>query len=198
MERKRKAYAPFSQTSEAGVAQTPVEGYIDVNQTIYPTVNTGVVNEKGQWSGVKSSDTEFRAFTKHVAVANGGETLSPDTGTENFIDMTGFDNIFIALKVSRAGSYQITAVMGPDTNRFANLNPIAPAVTLRGNWNGIGNEHDLETLFHESGETINENVWYIYPIQGRLSDQKLMQFKITNDSGGSSDIEFAYLRTVGE
>ena len=40
MYKKRKAYAPFSQTIEAGVAQTPVEGYIDVNQTIYPTVNT--------------------------------------------------------------------------------------------------------------------------------------------------------------
>ena len=52
MERKRKAYAPFSQTSEAGVAQTPVEGYIDVNQTIYPTVQTGVVNENGTWVGV--------------------------------------------------------------------------------------------------------------------------------------------------
>ena len=61
MDKKRKVYAPFSQTSEAGVAQTPVEGYIDVNQTIYPTVNTGVVDEKGQWAGVKSDDADFFA-----------------------------------------------------------------------------------------------------------------------------------------
>ena len=59
MDKKRKVYAPFSLTSEAGVAQTPVEGYIDVNQTIYPTVNTGTVNENGTWAGVKSNDTEF-------------------------------------------------------------------------------------------------------------------------------------------
>jgi hypothetical protein len=66
MARKRKAYAPFSLTSEAGVAQTPLEGYIDVDQQIYPTVNTGTVNENGKWSGVKSNDVEFIEFTKHV------------------------------------------------------------------------------------------------------------------------------------
>ena len=59
MDKKRKVYAPFSLTSEAGVAQTPVEGYIDVNQVIYPTVNTGSVNENGTWTGVKSRDSEF-------------------------------------------------------------------------------------------------------------------------------------------
>ena len=72
MDKKRKAYAPFSLTSEAGVAQTPGEGYIDVNQSIYPTVNTGTINENGKWAGVKSDDNEFFAFTKHVAVPNGG------------------------------------------------------------------------------------------------------------------------------
>ena len=33
------------------------------------------------------------------------------------------------------------------------------------------------------------DVWNIFYIQGRLADQKLLQFKITNNSGGSSDIE---------
>ena len=63
---KRKAYAPFSLTSEAGVAQTPVEGYIDVEQNIQPTVATGTINENGKWAGVKSSDEEFFAITKHT------------------------------------------------------------------------------------------------------------------------------------
>ena len=72
MEKKRKVYAPFSLTSEAGVAQTPVEGYIDVNQVIYPTVSTGTVNENGKWVGVKASDTEFIGLTKAVAISNGG------------------------------------------------------------------------------------------------------------------------------
>ena len=77
MDQKRKAYAPFSLTSEAGVAQTPVEGYIDVNQSIYPIVNTGVVNENGKWTGVRSSDTEFQGFTKHLAVGNGANVAVP-------------------------------------------------------------------------------------------------------------------------
>ena len=74
---KRKAYAPFSLTSEAGVGQTPVEGYIDVEQKIYPTVQTGVVNENGKWVGVKASDTEFRNFTSDVLIANGGSITVP-------------------------------------------------------------------------------------------------------------------------
>jgi hypothetical protein len=195
MEKKRKVYAPFSLTSEAGVAQTPVEGYIDVNQVIYPTVSTGTVNENGKWAGVKSSDNEFIGLSKAEAIANGGEVLFPDTATRDHIDMTGFDNIFIAIKVSNAGDFDITAVMGPDTNRFANLTPVHAGGTLKGNWNGIGSERDFEILISDP-ETLPAAVWSIFPIQGRLSDQKNMQFKITNNSGGNSDIEFGFLRTV--
>ena len=60
MTQKRKAYAPFSLTSEAGVGQTPVEGYIDVNQMIYPSVDTGVIDENGEWKGVQANDKEFK------------------------------------------------------------------------------------------------------------------------------------------
>ena len=56
---KRKAYAPFSLITESGVSNAPVEGYIDVNQEIQPIVSTGVVNENGTWTGVKSDDKEF-------------------------------------------------------------------------------------------------------------------------------------------
>jgi len=195
MDRKRKVYAPFSQTSEAGVTQTPVEGYIDVNQTIYPTVNTGTVNEKGQWAGVKSDDTEFFAFTKHVAVANGGETLSPDTGDINFLDMTGFKDLFIAIKPSRGGNVQIAAVMGPDTNRFANLNPVNTGVILRGSTATEPNK--ASNLFNDSAELLVADVWNIIAIgQQELAAQKNLQFKITNDAGGSSDIEVAFMRLV--
>ena len=195
MDRKRKVYAPFSQTSEAGVTQTPVEGYIDVNQMIYPTVSTGVVNEKGQWSGVKSSDDEFFDITKHVAVANGGATLSPDTGTSNFIDMTGFKDLFIAIKPSNQGNYAITAVMGPDTNRFANLAPINAAATLRGSTTNEPNK--VSNLFNDSEEALTSNVWNIIAVgQQELADQKNLQFKITNNSGGESTIEVAFMRLV--
>jgi len=193
MARKRKAYAPFSLTSEAGVAQTPLEGYIDVDQQIYPTVNTGTVNENGKWAGVKSSDNEFIGNTKHVAVANGGETLSPDTGDLNFLDMTGFCNLVIAIKPTNGGTYGIKAVMGPDTNRFANLEPVAAGATLRYARNSLST---FEPLFDDSNETLTADVWNIYMIQCRTEGQKNLQFKVTNSSGGESTIEVAFLRMV--
>jgi hypothetical protein len=112
--------------------------------------------------------------------------------------MTGFDSIFIAIKVSNTGAYQLSAVMGPSNseNQFANLTPVASGFTLRGNYNGMGSESDLEKLFDEPSETVSDNLWYVFPIQGRLSDQKNLQFKITNNSGGDSDIEFAYMRLI--
>ena len=195
MARKRKAYAPFSLTSEAGVAQTPLEGYIDVDQQIYPTVNTGTVNENGKWAGVKSNDAEFIGITKHVAVPNGGETLSPDTGTMNFIDMTGFNDIFIAVKPSNGGNYETTAVMGTDTQPFANLKPVNAAAILRGTAWGANNQNIID-LFNDGAEAFTADVWNILTIQQRLKDQKNLQFKITNNSGGSSDIEFAFMRLI--
>jgi hypothetical protein len=195
MARKRKAYAPFSLTSEAGVAQTPLEGYIDVDQQIYPTVNTGTVNENGKWSGVKSNDVEFIEFTKHVVVADGGETLSPDTGTKNFIDMTGFKNLFIAIKPTRAGNVAVTAVMGPDTNRFANLEPLNANSTLRGRAMNMASIR-ADELFNDPAEALTADVWNLIWVQEVLQDQKNMQIRVVNNSGGESTMEVAFMRTV--
>ena len=194
MDKKRKVYAPFSQTSEAGVAQTPVEGYIDVNQMIYPTVSTGTVNENGTWVGVKASDANFIDITKHVAVANGGETLSPDTGTVNFIDMTGFNDIQLAVKPTNGGNYAIEAVMGPDTNRYANLSPVNSGAGLRGNQNTTGKDCDL--LFRDTAESFTADVWNILSIRNVVANIKLLQFKITNNSGGESTMEVGIMRIV--
>jgi len=194
MDRKRKAYAPFSLTSEAGVAQTPLEGYIDVDQTIYATVNTGTINENGKWSGVKASDDEFVIAGTEVAVPNGQEILTPG-GNTPFIDMTGFASLFIAIKPSRGGNCAITAVMGTDTEPFANLSPVAAANTLRGNVYS-DNTTTTENLFNDAAESMTADVWNIFYIQGRLANQKNLQFKITNNSGGNSDIQFSYMRLV--
>ena len=192
---RRKVYAPFSQTSEAGVTQTPVEGYIDVNQMIYPTVNTGVVNEKGQWAGVKSDDDNFLILGTDVAVPNGQEILAP-AGDPDFIDMSGFNDLFIAIKPSRTGNVAIKAIMGPDTNRFANLSPVNSGSVLSGNvttetTTGLGD------LFHDAAESLTADVWNIFYIHRDLAHQKNMQFSITNNSGGNSDIQFAFMRMVG-
>ena len=196
MEKKRKVYAPFSLTSEAGVAQTPVEGYIDVNQVIYPTVNTGTVNENGTWAGVKSDDVEFFGFTKGLAVGGGGSIMvAPDTNNVPSLDMTGFTDLLIAIKPTNAGNYAISAIMGPDTVRFANLEPVNAGTLLRGNVDP--RSASIDNLLEDAAESLTENVWNIfYTGVGRLANQKNLQIKIANNSGGNSDIEVAFMRLI--
>jgi hypothetical protein len=197
MEKKRKVYAPFSLTSEAGVAQTPVEGYIDVNQTIYPTVNTGSVNENGTWTGIKSDDVEFKGLTKDLSIGNGTIILAP-TGpkaNDNFIDMSGFTALQVALKVTRAGSYGLTVVFGPSNSEstYLNLSPFAAGENITVNdgiSTGFGN------ALADGGETLTADAWHIFTVLERAKGQVNMQLKITNGSGGTADIEFAYRRLV--
>ena len=122
----RKVYAPYS-TSGEQVGQTPLTGYVDVAQAIYPAVNTGQISTDGEWSGIVASDKRFIGLTIAEGIANAGEVLFPDTVSIVSIDMTGFSDLFIALKPSRGGNYAITSVMGPDTTPFANLTPVAAA-----------------------------------------------------------------------
>ncbi len=193
---KRKAYAPFSLITESGVSNAPVEGYIDVNQEIQPTVTTGSVNENGVWTGVKSSDDSFFAITKHVAVANGGVTLSPDTGTRNHLDMTGFKDLFLAVKPTNGGTVSIVGAMGPDTNSFANLSPIEANATLKGLVNPSASQTTVENLLFDSSESLTADVWNIFFIGDRFQNQKNLQIRITNNSGGESTIEVAFMRLV--
>jgi hypothetical protein len=196
MAKERKAYAPFSLTSEAGVAQTPVEGYIDVRQEIYPTVSTGTINEDGKWAGVKSDDTEFFGFTKGVAIGGGGSLMvAPDTNNVPSLDMTGFTDLFIAIKPTAGGAYAISAIMGPDTIRFANLEPVAAGATLRGNVDPRSSS--IDHLLSDAAETLTADVWNIfYTGVGRLANQKNLQIQIQNNSGSTSDIEVAFMRLV--
>ena len=108
--------------------------------------------------------------------------------------MTGYSDIFIAIKTSNAGNYAITAVMGPDTISFANLTPVDAAATLRGifPWNGAS----MGTALEDASEPLTADVWEIFKVTRRLAEQKLLQFKITNNSGGNADIETAFMRIV--
>jgi len=187
----RKVYAPYSTTGEQ-VGQTPLEGYVDVAQAIYPAVNTGQIGEDGEWSGVVVSDKTFNIDTTHEGVPNTAVTLSPQKADADFIDMTGYNDLFIAIKPTNAGNYGISAVMGPDTNPFANLTPVAAAAELK----GAVARNDLDNILVDSNDGLASDVWNIFYIQNRLNGQKNMQFKITNNSGGSSDIQFAYMRVV--
>jgi len=193
MTKKRKVYAPFSLTSEAGVAQTPLEGYIDVDQNIYPVVTTGVVNENGKWSGVKSSDVEFKQLGKEVAIPNGQEILTPG-GDPGFLDMTGFNDLVIAVMPTRAGSYTLKTIMGPDTNRYANISPIASGESILTVHNPASD--NIGTALSDTISLVADvyNIITIY--DGRVKDQKVLQISITNSSGGNSDISFGFMRLV--
>ena len=195
MDKKRKVYAPFSLTSEAGVAQTPVEGYIDVIQTVFPSVSTGTINENGKWEGIKNSDDEFIAFTKAVAIASNSAFLVPDNPEFPSLDMTGFNDFFIAIKPTNGGSVAMESVMGPDTIRFANLSPVNAAASLRGNIDP--RSAGIDVLFSDAAETLTADVWNIFYVgAGRLRDQKSLQIKITNNTGSETDFEVAFLRVV--
>ena len=191
----RTGYAPWSLTREAGVQSATVDGTIEVPQYIQPTIDTGFVDIKGNWKGVRSSDEVFFIDAPHAGVPNGASVLSPQTANRDFIDMTGFSDLFIAIRPTNGGNYNFTAVMGPDTNPFANLTPVGAAVVLQGNI-AQASTSDLEALFSSGNETCAADVWTIFSITNNLKDQKNMQFSIVNNSGAESDIEFAYMRMV--
>jgi len=198
MPTERTGYAPWSLTREAGVQSATVNGTIQVPQYCQPTLDTGFIDEKGDWKGVKSSDNEFFAFSKDEAIPNGGEILSPNSTSDEFwrLDMTGFNDMQLAIKPTRAGNYAITAVMGPDSNTYANLKPVNPAATLKGSINAAGNDPTLSNLIVDTSESLTADVWNIFMIRGRLANQKLLQFKIVNNAGGEADIECAFMRLV--
>jgi len=192
----RKVYAPYSTTGEQ-VGQTPVEGYVDVKQEITPIILTGELGKDGEWSGVTVSDKTFLIDTEHLAIANGAAVLSPQKADHEYIDMTGFNDVVIALKPSNAGNYAVSAVMGPDTYPFANLTPVNPASVLLGVWMGMNTEsYIFRNLFDDSAQSLVADVWNIFNFVDLLKNQKLLQFKIVNNSGGESNIQFASLRVV--
>jgi len=192
----RKAIAPWSTEREQGIESATVDSNIETPQYLQPVVNTGTIDLNGNWIGVRTSDKLFSIDATHEGVSNGAATLSPQTANADFIDMTGFQSLMIALQVTNAGNYETVAVMGPDTNPFANLTPVNAAVGLKGTGFGDPSDRSFEYLCFDDAENLTADVWNIFYVKDRLAGQKNMQFKITNNSGGNSDITFAYLRMV--
>jgi len=187
-----KTVTPFSSRAKEGATDSPLGDFVEVKQAITSTASAGFYDENGKLTGNTSSDRQWKGFSFEEAIPDGQTILVPG-GDPGFIDMTGFNSVFIAIKPSRAGNYRIAAIMGPDTNTFLGLEPIDAARVLRGN-GGQPTSSDLEALFDESAEALIADVWNIFPIVRNLAEQKVMQFKIVNNSGGNANIEFAYLR----
>jgi len=189
MVENRRGISPWSVEREAGIESATVDSNITVPQIMQPTLNSGYIDEAGQWKGNKSSDEEFSFYHKGNAIPNGEVELC------STCDMTGFNHIQLALRPSNGGNFAIQAVMGPDTESYANLRPVNAAALLRGN-SGDATPNDMENLFSDGTEALTADVWNIFMIRSVLEGQKLLQFKITNNSGGNSDIEAMYLRVV--
>ena len=61
---------------------------------------------------------------------------------------------------------------------------------------GCGTGTGLGDILIDGTESLTADVWNIFVIQEKLAGQKNMQIRIDNNSGGESDITFAFLRMV--
>jgi len=188
----RKAISPWSVEREAGIESATVDSNIEVPQYLQPTVNTGFIDEKGFWKGNKSSDEVFKFYQKDEAIANGATFI-----TAKGFDMTGFNDVTMAIKPTNGGACALEACMGADgTNPYANLTPLNNAAGLRIATDGEPSDEGMYSAFYDASENLTADVWNIFIIQGRLRNWKLLQFKITNNSGGNSTFETTFLRIV--
>jgi len=194
-----KTITPFSTRAKEGATDSPLGDFVNVDQAIVSTADVGFYDSNtGKLTGVRASDTSFIPGTPAPGIANGGVVLTPSVNPDGTwpLSMTGYSGIFLAIKPSNGGNVKIEAVMGPDSNSFGGLSPVNATALLRGN-----NSNDLSTstltdILVDSADSLTADVWNIYIIGSRLREQKLLQFQITNNSGGSSDIETAFMRLV--
>ena len=111
----RKSNSPWGSSYKEGLPSTAVDDSVDIDQNVRATINTGVIDVRtGQWQGITVSDPQMTGFTIAEAIPNSGTALFPDTQNFPSIDMTGYSDIFIAIKPNNGGNIGIEAVMGPD------------------------------------------------------------------------------------
>jgi len=194
-----KTITPFSTRAKEGATDSPLGDFVNVDQSIVSTADVGFYDENtGKLTGVRASDTHFIPGTIAPGIANGAVVLTPSVNADGTwpLDLTGYNDLFIAIKPSNGGNVKIEAVMGPDSNSFGGLSPVNAAATLKGVCGSINVNGAIATIMTESAESLTADVWNIFIICELLRSQKLLQFSITNNSGGSSDIETAFLRLV--
>jgi len=191
----RRTNSPWSKTYKEGLPTTAVDDHVNIDQTVIGAITTGVIDSAtGQWKGITVTDDAFTLDAVHEAVPNGAVVTSPQ-GEGYAIDMLGYQDLYIALKGSEAGNHKLDAVMSGDVY-FENLTPFDNGTRIQ-----IAGRFDvpasLQTAFYDSAQALTADVWNIFLIQGVLSNQKSINFKITNDTGSEeATLQFAYLRVV--
>jgi len=191
-----KTITPFSTRAKEGATDSPLGDFVNVEQSIVSTADVGFYDSNtGKLTGVQASNTRFIPGTPAPGIANGGYILTPSVNPDGTwpLSMVGYNDIVIAIKPSNGGNFKIEAIMGPDSNSFMGLSPVNAAARLRGIPLA---QPDMEDLVVDAAESLTVDVWNLFMIEGRLANQDLLQFQITNNSGGISDIESAFLRIV--
>jgi len=193
----RRANSPWSKTYKEGLPTTAVNDHVNIDQNVNATITTGVIDSlTGLWKGITVSDDFFTLDPVQEAIPNGATVTVPQ-GAGNEIDMTDYCDLFIALKGSEAGNHAIIAVQGGN-DYYANLTPPDGGATLRvaGGPSG-GSAGTFNDGLNDSAESLTADVWNIFNIQERLSNQKTLNFKITNNTGSEeATLQFAYLRVA--
>jgi len=194
----RKSIAPWSERVAEGLIDQPIDSTITASQTLRATVDTGFIDQTGTWKGIVSSDPLFSSIQTDPGIANGVSILTPSKNADGTwpLDMTGYSSIHIAVKPSNTGNYACVAVMAPGDLSFGGLTPLNAAATLLFISPSRTVDQDLAAVFSDGTIAMTADVWNIFTIQGRAKDQNLLQLKITNNSGGSSDIQTAFMRLV--
>lgn len=172
-----------------------VNDHVNIDQNVNATITTGVIDSAtGQWQGITVSDSAFTLDAVHEAVPNGATVTVPQ-GEGYAIDMTGFNDLQIAIKGSEAGNHAIKFCMSGDVY-YANLTPPDNGATLRGNANS-NEASSIGDLVNDSAESLTADVWNIFTILNRLAGQKSINLKLTNNTGSEeATLQFAYLRVV--
>ena len=194
----RKSIAPWSERVSEGLIDQPINSQIQASQTLRATVDTGFIDQSGTWKGNVSSDPEFIALQLDSSVINTGEILTPSANADGTwpLDMTGYNDVMIAIKPTSGGAYSFTAVMGDESVSFANLSPVNAGVQLSAAYLGEPSDEGWYAVLYDGSQTMTANKWNILTVYGRAKDQKLLRFKIVNNSGDTADIETAFMRLV--
>ena len=193
----RKSIAPWSERVAEGLIDQPIDSQISSTVDLRPTVDTGFIDQTGTWKGNVSSDATFGITQTDIGIANTGAFTTPSVNADGTwpLDMTGYTDLQIALKPTNGGNYALKAIMAPADLSYGNLTPLNAGAMLRGN-TGDATPNDFENLFSDGTEAMTADVWNIFMLRNVLKNQKLLQFEITNNSGGVSTIDTAFMRLV--
>jgi len=194
-----KTITPFSTRAKEGATDSPLGDFVSVDQQITSTANAGFYDANtGKLTGIKASDRDFGIMQTDVGIANGADFTSPSTNADGTwpLNMSGYTDLLIAIKPSNGGNYAMTGVMATDSVPFYNLSPTNAGQALRGVKAAESGSGTVNNILYDAAESLNVDVWNIFILQSIMRQQPNLAFKFTNNSGGISTIETAFMRLV--